>query len=227
MKIAVLGTGVVGQTLAAKLADLGHTVVVGTRDPEAARSRTEPDRYGRPGLGAWLADHAEVTLATLTEAAVASDVIFNATSGDASVAAVTAAGADNLADKVLVDVSNPLDMSHGFPPQLFVKDTDSLAEQLQRAAPRAKVVKTLNTMNASIMVDPGQVGAGDHTVFMSGDDADAKSIVAELLRSFGWLDILDLGDLSTARGPELYLGFWVRLLPVTGGHGAFNIKIVR
>ena len=213
MIYAVLGTGVVGQTIAAKLADLGHTVVVGTRDPEAARARTDPDRYGRPGLGAWLAEHAEITLATLSDAAAASDVVFNATSGDSSVAALTEAGPDNLADKVLIDVSNPLDTSVGFPPQLFVKDTDSLAEQIQRAAPRAKVVKTLNTVTASIMVDPGQVGAGDHTVFMSGDDADAKTIVAELLRSFGWLDILDLGDLSTARGPELYRsgsGCWGR-----------------
>lgn len=227
MKIAVLGTGVVGQTIAAKLAELQHTVVVGTRDPLDAKSRTDTDRFGRPGFGTWVAEHPDIAIASLAEAAANSDVVINATSGDASIAALTAAGADNLAGKVLVDVSNPLDPSQGFPPSLFVKDTDSLAEQIQRAFPAAKVVKTLNTVNAAIMVDPGQLAVGDHTIFMSGDDADAKSIVAELLRSFGWLDVLDLGDLATARGPELYVGFWVRLLPVTGGQGAFNIKVVR
>ena len=227
MKIAVLGTGVVGQTLAGKLAALDHEVVVGTRDPVETQARTDPDRFGRPGVGNWLAEHPAVALATFADAAAGSDVVFNATNGENAIEALTEAGAENLAGKVLVDVSNPLDASAGFPPSLFVKDTDSLAEQIQRAFPTAKVVKTLNTVNADLMVDPGQLAAGDHTIFMSGDDADAKTIVAELLRAFGWLDVLDLGALSTARGPELYVGLWVRLLPVTGGQGAFNVKVVR
>jgi predicted dinucleotide-binding enzyme len=227
VKIAVFGTGVVGQIVGGKLAELGHQIVFGTRDVAATLARTEPDHFGRPAFGAWLGEHPGIELASYPDAAAAGELIVNATNGSGSLPALTAAGAEALGTKIVIDIANPLDASTGFPPQLFVKDTDSLAEQLQRAFPQTRVVKTLNTVTAYVMVDPKTVGGGDHTIFVSGDDPAAKQTVTDLLHGFGWTDVLDLGDLSTARGPELYVGFWVRLLPVTGGQGMFNIKVVR
>jgi predicted dinucleotide-binding enzyme len=151
--------------------------------------------------------------------------VVNATDGGASLAVLDLAGADNLAGKVLMDISNPLDVSQGFPPTLFVKDTDSLGEQIQRAHPRASVVKTLNTLTAHLMVNP-QVLGEETTVFMSGDDAGAKATVAELLESFGHTDVIDLGDITTARGTEMMTPVWLRLMQVLGT-GSFNFKIVR
>jgi 8-hydroxy-5-deazaflavin:NADPH oxidoreductase len=227
MKIAVFGTAVVGQTVGGKLAELGHQVVLGTRDVAASMARTGTDQFGRPPLPTWLAGQPAVTLASYPDAAAASELIVNATNGSGSIAALTAAGPDNLGTKVVVDIANALDFSGGFPPSLFVANTDSLSERLQRAFPQVRVVKTLNTVNAYVMVDPGQLGGGDHTVFVSGDDAAAKQTVTGLLTSFGWTDVFDLGDLSTARGPEMYVALWVRMLPVIGGENAFNIKVVR
>lgn len=226
MKFAVFGTGTVGQAVGGRLAELGNEVVFGTRDPSATLARTGVDNYGNPAFGEWLGQHPGVELATFAEAAAAAEVVVNATNGYGSLAAL-AAGADHLDGKVIVDISNPLDFAQGFPPSLFVKDTDSLAEQIQRQFPQARVVKTLNTLTANLMIDPKQLAGGDHTVLVSGDDAQAKQVVTEMLRSFGWTDVLDLGDLSTARGAELYVGLWVRLLPATGGNGQFNIKVVR
>ena len=214
MMIAVLGTGTVGRALAARLAELGHSVTVGTRDPDATRTRGDAE-----GLD-------ELALATFADAAKGADLVINATSGTATLDVLELAGADNLAGKVLVDVSNPLDFSHGFPPTLTVKDTDSLAEQVQRAFPDARVVKTLNTMNADLMVHPGEVAGGDHTVFVSGNDPDAKATVAELLRSFGHTDVFDLGDITTARGAEMVLPLWLRLMGALGTT-RFQFKVVR
>ncbi|HUS69074.1 MAG TPA: NAD(P)-binding domain-containing protein [Kofleriaceae bacterium] len=226
MKIGVLGTGSVGQTIAAKLAELGHDVMVGTRDPAATLARTEPDRFGNPPLKTWLAGRERVELGTFAQAAARGELVVNATSGDVSLEVLRAAGGDHLAGKVLVDIANPLDFSRGFPPTLSVCNTDSLAEQIQRAVPAARVVKTLNTVNATLMVEPGRLAGGDHTMFMCGDDAAAKATVAELLESFGWRDVVDLGALSNARATEMLLPIWVRLF----GHlktPAFNFKLVR
>ena len=225
MKIAVLGTGMVGQTLAARLSGLGHDVTIGTRDPQATLARTEPDGMGNPPFSAWAADHADVRLATFADAAAAAELVVNATSGAAALPALELAGADNLAGKVLIDISNPLDFSQGFPPTLFVKDTDSLGEQIQRAFGKARVVKTLNTLNADLMVDPASLGA-ESSVFVSGDDVAAKATVTELLESFGHTDVIDLGDISTARGTEMLLPVWLRLMGALGT-AAFNFKIVR
>lgn len=136
------------------------------------------------------------------------------------------AGESNLDRKVLVDISNPLDFSNGMPPSLLVSNTDSLGEQLQRAFPSVKVVKTLNTVHANIMVYPQQVANGEHHVFISGNDAQAKAQVTEILKSFGWLHILDLGDITTARGTEMYLPIWLRMWGALGT-GMFNIKIMK
>lgn len=226
MRIAVLGTGVVGRTLADKLADLGHEVSVGTRDVVATLARTEPDAMGTPAFATWAATHRGVSVETFADAAAGAELVVNASSGAASLGVLTAAGAENLAGKVLLDIANPLDFSAGMPPTLFVKDTDSLAEQIQRAFPQAKVVKALNTMTAALMVAPRELSDGDHTVFVSGDDADAKGRVTALLESFGHTDVIDLGDLSTARGTEMLLPIWLRLMGALGTP-IFNVKIVR
>lgn len=218
MRIAVLGTGIVGQTLAVRLAGLGHDVVVGTRDVTATMARA--------AAGSWVADHPGVSFCGLAPAAAHGELVINATSGSGSIEALGAAGAGNLAGKVLIDVANPLDFSAGMPPTLLVKDTDSLAEQIQRAHPQARVVKTLNTVTASVMVDPQALAGGDHTMFLAGDEPAAKTAAAELLREFGWRDIVDLGDLTNARGMEMVLALWVRLYGVIGTP-EFNIKVVR
>ena len=226
MKIAVLGTGMVGQAVAAKLADLGHDTTVGTRDPQATLARTEPDGMGNPPFSTWHAQHSDVRLATFAQAAEQAEVVVNATNGGVSIEVLTQAGAANLAGKVLLDIANPLDFSRGFPPSLFVKDTDSLGEQIQRAFPEARVVKTLNTMTAAVMVEPGLVAGGDHSVFVSGDDQAAKQTVIGLLKTIGHTDVIDLGDLSTARGTEMLLPIWLRLMGALGTP-MFNFKIAR
>jgi predicted dinucleotide-binding enzyme len=226
MRIAVLGTGMVGQAIAGKLDELGHEVSVGTRDPGATTARTEPDGYGNPPLRDWLAARPRVRLATFADAAAGAELVVNATSGGASLEVLESAGAANLAGKVIVDIANPLDFSHGMPPTLFVKDTDSLAERIQRAFPESTVVKALNMVNATVMVDPASVGGGDHSTFISGDDVGAKQVVTGLLKSFGHTDIIDLGDISTARGSEMMLAIWLRLYAALGTP-AFAFKIVR
>ena len=226
MRIAVLGTGMVGQAVAARLDELGHDVTVGTRDPETTRARTEADRMGNPSVGTWVEQHPSIGLATFAGAVQDADLVVNATNGSVSLEVLAQAGADNLAGKVLLDIANPLDFSQGFPPTLFVKDSDSLGEQIQRAFPDTRVVKTLNTMNATLMVHPGTLADGDHSVFVSGDDAAAKKTVSELLFSMGHTDVIDLGDISTARGTEMLLPVWLRLMNALGTP-AFNFKIVR
>ena len=225
MNIAVLGTGMVGQAIAGRLHDLGHSVVVGTRDPRATLARTEPDQMGNPPFSAWHGAHTGVELATFADAAARAELVVNASSGSATLEVLQQAGADNLAGKVLVDVANPLDFSAGFPPTLSVKDTDSLGEQVQRAFPQARVVKTLNTLNASLMVEPTSLGQSS-TVFVSGDNDAAKATVVEILESFGHDDVIDLGGIETARGSEMLLPIWLRLMGSLGT-ARFNLKIVR
>jgi 8-hydroxy-5-deazaflavin:NADPH oxidoreductase len=172
MRIGILGTGTVGQTLGGKLVQLGHDVMIGSRSAD------------NPRAAEWAAT-AGARHGAFDDAAAFAELVFNATAGTASLAALDQAGAANLAGKVLVDVANPLDVSAGFPPSLAVTSTDSLAEQIQRAHPDARVVKTLNTMNARVMVEPGIV-PGSHDVFLSGDDEGAKADVRGLLLDFGW-----------------------------------------
>lgn len=212
MRIGVLGSGMVAQAISARLAELGYEVMIGTRDAEK--------------LKGWQSSNQRVMIGSFAETAAHGETVFNATNGAASLQALSMAGAENLSGKILVDVSNPLDFSNGFPPSLTVFGTDSLAEQIQRAFPLTKVVKTLNTVTARIMVYPLEVANGDHHVFISANDVEAKSQVMELLRSFGWVNIFDLGDLSTARGTEAYLLLWVRLFGAMNT-GMINIKIMK
>ncbi|WP_428265250.1 NADPH-dependent F420 reductase [Haliangium sp.] len=215
MKIAVFGTGMVGQTLGTKLAALGHEVTMGSRTADNEKA------------AAWVAKAGGAAAqGTFADAAKGADVIFNCTLGSAALDVLGAAGADNLAGKILVDITNPLDFSKGMPPSLFVFGDDSLAEQIQRAYPDTKVVKALNTINADVMVDPARLGT-DHDTFVCGNDAEAKAAVVKILREgFGWSSVIDLGDLSNARGTEAYLLLWVRLWQALGT-ADFNIKIVK
>jgi 8-hydroxy-5-deazaflavin:NADPH oxidoreductase len=212
MRMGVLGSGMVAQAISARLAELGYEVMIGTRDAEK--------------LKGWQSSNQRVMIGSFAETAAHGETVFNATNGAASLQALSMAGAENLSGKILVDVSNPLDFSNGFPPSLTVFGTDSLAEQIQRAFPLTKVVKTLNTVTARVMVYPLEVANGDHHVFISANDVEAKSQVMELLRSFGWVNIFDLGDLSTARGTEAYLLLWVRLFGAMNT-GMFNVKIMK
>ncbi len=216
MRVALLGTGGVGRTIGSKLVELGHEVTMGSRSAgnEAAGGWAES---AGPGAG-----HG-----TFAEAAGAGEIVFNCTAGTASLEALEAAGAENLTGKVLVDVANPLDFSKGMPPTLSVCNDDSLGERIQTAHPSAKVVKALNTVNASIMVDPGSLSEPT-SIFIAGNDEGAKDEVGGLLRSFGWADdsILDLGDISAARGMEMYLPLWLRMMGALDT-AAFNVRAVR
>jgi 8-hydroxy-5-deazaflavin:NADPH oxidoreductase len=201
MKIAVLGTGIVGNTIGAKLIQLGHQVKMGSRIAKNEKAL------------AWIkAAGSNASEGTFADAAAFGEMIFNCTSGQGSLEALKAAGETNLNDKILIDISNPLDFSKGMPPSLSIVNTDSLGESIQRIFPKAKVVKTLNTMTCYLMVNPSLV-PGDHTVFVSGNDEDAKNKTKELLVAFGWkpANIMDMGDITTARGTEQLLPIWIRL----------------
>lgn len=214
MKIGILGTGVVGQAIGTKLVQLAQQVLMGSRTANNEKA------------AAWVRSAGKnASQGTFADAAKFGEVLFNCTSGSGSLDALKQAGNDNVAGKVLVDVSNPLVFPKDQPPSLAVSNTDSLAEQIQRAHPEARVVKSLNTMNCHVMVNPGLI-PGDHNVFMAGNDADAKAKVKELLQAFGWKDgnILDLGDLTAARGLEMVLPLWIRLWGALH-HSNFNFHL--
>lgn len=216
MEIAVLGTGMVGRAIASKLVSLGHGVTMGSRTA------------GNESAAEWAAQAGErAGHGTFADAAARGELVFNCTAGAASLDALRAAGAANLAGKTLVDVANPLDFSRGMPPSLSPVGSDSLAEQIQHEFPAARVVKALQTVNCEVMVDPGRV-PGEHDVFVCGDDEAAKAQVRDLLESFGWPagSIIDLGGIAAARGTEGHLLLWLRLWGAIG-HGDFNIKVVR
>ena len=213
MNIGIIGSGIVGQTLGAALAGKGHVVVVGTRD--AGKLKEWAARTG-----------GRARVASFSDAAVHGEIVLNATSGHGSLEALRMAGAAALKDKILIDIANPLDFSRGFPPTLFLSNTESLGEKIQAAFPDTRVVKTLNTVSSVVMVDPGKIGGGDHALFVCGNDAAAKAKVTELLDAwFGWKHVVDLGDITTARGTEMYLALWVRLYGKMKTP-AFNIRIV-
>jgi 8-hydroxy-5-deazaflavin:NADPH oxidoreductase len=215
MKIGILGTGMVGVAIGTKLVSLGNDVKMGSR------------KAGNEKATAWVAKVGKgASEGTFADAAAHGDIVFNCTGGTVSVAAVKAAGTQHFDGKILIDVSNPLDASKGFPPTITFRGESSVAEELQLALPGAKVVKTLNTVNCNVMVDPSIV-PGDHDVFVSGDNPDAKERVTEILKNwFGWRSVIDLGDISTARGVEAYILLWIRLWGVTKMPD-FNIRVVR
>ena len=216
MKIAVLGTGMVGNALATKLVQVGHQVMIGSRSAESEAGRKWLQSVGGEGQ-----------IGTFTDAAAFGELIISCTNGANSVAALRQAGEANLRGKIVIDVSNPLDMLQK-PPTLTFCNTDSLGERIQREFPEAIVVKALNTVNCDVMVNPS-LAPGDHNLFICGNDVAAKAKVAQSIESnFGWKreNIVDLGDISNSRGTEMYLALWIRLWGKLGTP-LFNIHIVR
>ena len=230
MKIAIIGTGVVGKTIASKLVELSHNVMIGTRNVSEKTASTEKDLYGNPPFSEWLKSNSKVRLGSFAEAAAFGELVVNATNGGNSVTALILAGAKNLAGKVLIDIANPLDFSNGMPPSLLpgLNNTNSLGEEIQKTFPDTMVVKTLNTMWCGLMINPNLIGKGDHVNFISGNSEEAKAKVKKLLNELGWSDknILDLGDITGARGTESMLPVWVRVMGILK-NGAFNFRIVR
>jgi len=228
-RIAIMGTGSVGQAYASKFITLGYEVMMGTRNVSQKLAETEKDGYGNPPFSEWHSANSAIKLGTFKEAAIFGEIILNATMGVNSVNALKMADIKNLNGKILIDVANPLDFSRGLPPSLLpeLSNTNSLGEEIQKTFPDVKVVKTMNTMWNGLMVNPAMLNGGDHTAFICGNSAEAKENVKEILKSFGWPEksILDLGDIKSARGTEMYLPLWLLIFGATG-NGAFNIKIV-
>jgi 8-hydroxy-5-deazaflavin:NADPH oxidoreductase len=229
MKVAVIGTGGVGQTIASKLISLGHQVMIGTRNIAEKLASQAKDGYGNPPFAEWHKLNDQVKLGTFAEAASFGELIIHATHGGNSVNALKLADPKNLNGKILIDIANPLDFSKGMPPSLFseLSNTNSLGEEIQKTFPQAKVVKTLNTMWAGLMVNPSIVNNGDHTNFICGNDQEAKKAVISLLNEFGWKNenILDLGDITSARGTEAILPIWLRIMGAKQS-AAFNFSVV-
>lgn len=216
MKIGILGTGIVGETLGTALTARGHDVKMGSRTATNEKAAAWAAKAG-----------AHASHGTFADAGAFGELVLNCTSGGGAVEAATAAGASNLAGKILIDVTNPLDFSKGMPPSLFFRGDDSIGEQVQKALPGAHVVKALNTISASVMIDPARVAGGEHDLFLAGNDAAAKAKVQELLGSwFGWKHFIDLGDITAARGTEAYLALWVRLFGAQKQPN-FSIKVVK
>lgn len=226
MKIAILGTGIVGQTFAQKLTSLGHGVMMGTRNVDETKARQGPNS----NFSQWLSDNPGVQLGTFADAVGFGEIVLNVLNGGGVKDALNTVNKSDFDGKIIIDISNPLDFSKGFPPTLSegLNNSNSLGEEIQKMLPNAKVVKTLNTMNCYIMVDPSTVNGGHHTNFICGNDNDAKEQVKGLLQSFGWNmdNIIDLGDISNARGTEGILPLWTRIYGATQT-GAFNFHIVK
>ena len=215
MKIGILGTGMVGNAIGTKFVKLGQDVKMGSRTADNMKAAEWVKSNG-----------SKASQGTFADAAAFGEILFNCTSGMASLEALKQAGTQNLKGKILVDIANSLDFSKGMPPSLAVCNTDSLGEQIQRAFPDVKVVKTLNTVNCNLMVNPSLV-KGDHDLFICGNDAQAKAKVVDILKnSFGWKSVIDLGDITSARATEMLLPIWVRLMGLYQTPN-FNFKIVK
>jgi 8-hydroxy-5-deazaflavin:NADPH oxidoreductase len=217
VKIAILGTGMVGATLGTKLLQQKQEVMMGSRTANSE------------GAQMWLksvAGHGQI--GTFAQAAAFGEIIFDCTNGANALAALHLAGSENLGHKILIQIGNPLDFSKGMPPSLTVCNTDSLGEQTQREFPEVRVVKALNTVNCEVMINPARI-PGDHALPICGNDSEAKKEVAERLTDwFGWKpsNIVDLGDITGARGTEMYLPLWLRLWGAVGTP-VFNFQLAR
>ncbi len=219
MKITILGTGGVGQAFATRLTGLGHEVCLGTRQVSATQTK----------LADFFKSNPKVALKTFYEAAAFGELVINVSKGMNALDVIKLAGPNNLKGKVLIDITNPLDFSKGMPPSLIpeLSNTNSLGEEIQKMLPETKVVKTLNTMWNGLMLNPAMINNGDHVNYICGNDAEAKTKVKELLKTFGWKEecLLDLGDITAARATEATLPIWLRVYGAKQS-GAFNFRIV-
>lgn len=227
MQIGIIGSSVVGQTLATKLLEVGNEVMISSRHP---LENKETMGGKLPSPVEWAKIQSEkghkASAGSFEATAQFGELIFNCTAGMHSLEALNSAGGDNLIGKILIDVANPLDFSNGMPPSLSVCNTDSLGEQIQKAFPKVKVVKTLNTVSALVMVNPSLV-PGESDIFIAGNDEETKKWVKEkvLQKWFGWKSVVDLGDITGARATEMYLPLWLRLWGNVQTPN-FNIKII-
>lgn len=220
MKIGVLGTGVVGETIASALVEKKHLVRMGSRSATNEKALAWVNKAN---------DYASA--GDFNDAAAFGEIVFLCLNGEHALEAVKSIDADNVAGKVVIDVTNPLDFSKGMPPRLIegLNNSNSLGEEIQKALPNAHVVKALNTINCNVMVNPKLVNGGDHTVFICGNDADAKKKVKELLvENFGWKEnnLMDVGGIQSARVTEAYVPFWVSMM-IANGSPMFNVKVVK
>jgi 8-hydroxy-5-deazaflavin:NADPH oxidoreductase len=233
MKIAIFGTGMVGQTLAAALVSKGHSIIIGTRDVQKSLATSAPNGFGMPAFGTWWKANTQINtqlqIATFAEAAANTELLINATSGAVVIDILKNVPKSSYDKKVMIDAANALDFSKGMPPRVSIVDTAgaSIGERLQEAYPGLKVVKALNTITAFAMLNPSLVPGGDSTLFMCGNDADAKATVLSLLQSYGWKDVIDLGDISNSGATELMMPVWLRIWGKLGQTTVFNYKIVR
>jgi predicted dinucleotide-binding enzyme len=212
MKIGILGTGMVGETLGTKFVQIGHQVKMGSRTANNENAAKWVKTAG-----------ANASQGTFADAAAFGEMIFVCLKGEITLDVVRSV-AGSLAGKTVVDVSNPLDFSKGMPPSLSICNTNSLGEEVQKAVPAAKVVKTLNIVNCGVMIDPAK--GGHPTMLLCGNDAAAKGKITALLQSLGWKDVIDLGDITKSRGTEMLLPLWLNLMGFFG-HPNFGFKIVR
>jgi predicted dinucleotide-binding enzyme len=217
----------VGRALAGRLGGLGHDVVIGTRDVERTLERADAGMFDTPPYREWQKANPEVRLLEFADAGAHAELVLNATSGEISLAALQSVGAANLAGKVLIDLALPLDFSEGMPPKLTVVNSDSLGEQIQRAFPDARVVKTLNTVFFDVMIDPARV-PGKHNIFLAGEDDEAKDSARGFLEQFGWPRerMIDLGGIKSARATEMYMQLYFQLAHVLDTFD-FNISVVQ
>lgn len=216
MNIGILGTGMVGKAIGTKLIKLGHSVKMGSRSA------------GNEKALAWVSEQSgNASAGTFKEAAEFGEIVFICTSGRHTLDAIESAGKNNFTGKTVIDVSNPLDFSKGMPPFLIPEysNTNSLGEEIQKSIPDANVVKSLNTVNCEIMVNPGKLKE-DTIIFVCGNNPDSKNIVSELLKTFGWKEIIDLGDITSSRATEMIIPFWVKIMS-TLNTSQFNFKIVK
>jgi 8-hydroxy-5-deazaflavin:NADPH oxidoreductase len=220
MKIGVLGTGVVGETIATALVNKKHLVRMGSRSMNNEKAEAwvkKANDYASQG--------------DFNDAAAFGEILFLCLNGAHALEAVDMLEAGNINGKIIVDLTNPLDFSKGMPPRILdgLGNSNSLGEEIQKALPGAFVVKTLNTLNCELMVKPKLVNNGDHSLFICGNNANAKNQVKHfLVDEFGWKgdNLIDLGGIEAARSSEAYVPFWVSMMQALGTP-MFNVKVVR
>jgi hypothetical protein len=218
MKIGILGTGMVGNALGTKLVQKGHEVTMGSRTANNEAAQKWASSVGK-----------RAHTATFRDATAFGEIVISCTGGMHSMEALKSVGTEPLRNKILIDVSNPLQSDKDGSMTLGFCNSDSLGERIQKAFPLTRVVKALNTVNCDIMVEPSRV-PGDHNLFICGNDAAAKKQVTQYLSDwFGWNtdNIIDVGDITAARGTEMMMPLWMRLFQGVIGHPHFNYHIVR